>query len=410
MSSETQHYAGDADGTDRHSDGPTHSPPILFLCHSCYNEFNMTDPEFPVLCPRCDSEFCEMLEEEDEGDAESEEEYDDDDGYMLFGGGNGPQSFMEIMDRLSGNAGTINLGAALSGADGHNGNRGAMPTSDNDPERRYSLNSLLELVSPSEITRTNPRANATMWDNFLRHGVPGVPEPMPDSPTSSTSQTEPGGNQRQTRSSAQSDRTRQTSGDREEHGSSDEDQSEEELSNRDQWIHFLQNSLAGLTGEARLGGTRGAQVNPNAANDLVSMLMTQMFNMPGNPGDYVSDRQLDQIISQLMEQAPTTNAAPPAAQEEIQALPNISVKEHAEEIAKTPDCPLCMEAYTDTDMIKILPCKHFFHPPCITQWLVVSDSCPLCRTPINPEHAVPKGSSAPPREQAQEVDELPDVE
>lgn len=33
------------------------------------------------------------------------------------------------------------------------------------------------------------------------------------------------------------------------------------------------------------------------------------------------------------------------------------------------DCPVCMEAFKLKDEAKRLPCQHFFHNPCIDQWL-----------------------------------------
>jgi hypothetical protein len=43
-------------------------------------------------------------------------------------------------------------------------------------------------------------------------------------------------------------------------------------------------------------------------------------------------------------------------------------------------CPICLEKFIDTDKLKILPCKHFFHIKCIEPWLLSqSHTCPLCR-------------------------------
>jgi hypothetical protein len=45
-----------------------------------------------------------------------------------------------------------------------------------------------------------------------------------------------------------------------------------------------------------------------------------------------------------------------------------------------PSCSICMENYKPGTRIKRLPCKHEFHPECITQWLETNNSCPICRT------------------------------
>jgi hypothetical protein len=50
-------------------------------------------------------------------------------------------------------------------------------------------------------------------------------------------------------------------------------------------------------------------------------------------------------------------------------------------------CPICMVDFAEQDEITPLPCdeKHFFHTPCITQWITKENSCPLCKTRITLE-------------------------
>ena len=48
------------------------------------------------------------------------------------------------------------------------------------------------------------------------------------------------------------------------------------------------------------------------------------------------------------------------------------------------ECALCMELFVETDEVRVLKCKHYFHTKCIDQWLVEtqrskSRSCPLCQ-------------------------------
>jgi hypothetical protein len=53
------------------------------------------------------------------------------------------------------------------------------------------------------------------------------------------------------------------------------------------------------------------------------------------------------------------------------------------------ECSMCMEAYTPSDQVKVLRCKHFFHSACIDQWFIVGQqsqtrSCPICaKRPID---------------------------
>lgn len=52
-------------------------------------------------------------------------------------------------------------------------------------------------------------------------------------------------------------------------------------------------------------------------------------------------------------------------------------------------CPICRESYGQDDEICKLPgCVHLFHYACIAPWLQVTDTCPVCRTPIKREERV----------------------
>ena len=55
----------------------------------------------------------------------------------------------------------------------------------------------------------------------------------------------------------------------------------------------------------------------------------------------------------------------------------------AEHWQEDEECIMCMEPYADTDEVRVLKCRHYFHTACIDKWLVIeqqkkSRSCPLC--------------------------------
>eukprot|EP00922_Rhytidocystis_sp_ex-Travisia-forbesii_P071264 GHVS01106368.1.p1 GENE.GHVS01106368.1~~GHVS01106368.1.p1 ORF type:complete len:459 (-),score=93.93 GHVS01106368.1:297-1673(-) len=47
-------------------------------------------------------------------------------------------------------------------------------------------------------------------------------------------------------------------------------------------------------------------------------------------------------------------------------------------------CPICMVDMDDSDEVMVMPCdgRHFFHKPCVEQWLEGSQACPICRANI----------------------------
>ncbi|OBZ82973.1 putative RING finger protein P32A8.03c, partial [Choanephora cucurbitarum] len=104
----------------------------------------------------------------------------------------------------------------------------------------------------------------------------------------------------------------------------------------------------------------------------------------GNPNDYVfSQTALDNIITQLMEQAGSASAPPPAPEQVIDSLPKRSLtdKEKAQEI----DCAVCKDNFEPTEQVIELPCLHIFHDDCIKPWLKLNGTCPVCRHSVVPE-------------------------
>ncbi|KAI5054480.1 hypothetical protein GOP47_0030628, partial [Adiantum capillus-veneris] len=47
-------------------------------------------------------------------------------------------------------------------------------------------------------------------------------------------------------------------------------------------------------------------------------------------------------------------------------------------------CSVCLSDYQNNEKLQQLPvCKHFFHVPCINQWLAKNATCPICRLSLN---------------------------
>ena len=44
------------------------------------------------------------------------------------------------------------------------------------------------------------------------------------------------------------------------------------------------------------------------------------------------------------------------------------------------DCPICYDEFEPDTDVKVLPCKHIFHPDCIKRWLTeFKHTCPVCK-------------------------------
>ncbi|KAK2986578.1 hypothetical protein RJ640_001707 [Escallonia rubra] len=46
-------------------------------------------------------------------------------------------------------------------------------------------------------------------------------------------------------------------------------------------------------------------------------------------------------------------------------------------------CTVCMEGFNSCAGGKQVPCGHIYHAACITKWLSLQDSCPLCRCQVS---------------------------
>ncbi|KAG8193605.1 hypothetical protein JTE90_000238 [Oedothorax gibbosus] len=46
------------------------------------------------------------------------------------------------------------------------------------------------------------------------------------------------------------------------------------------------------------------------------------------------------------------------------------------------ECQVCLNDYVEGDELRILPCFHEFHTPCIDPWLKINHTCPVCRVVV----------------------------
>ncbi|KAJ1951107.1 hypothetical protein FBU59_000354 [Linderina macrospora] len=84
---------------------------------------------------------------------------------------------------------------------------------------------------------------------------------------------------------------------------------------------------------------------------------------------------LDNIITQLMEEASATaTGPPPASREFIRRLPVLKASDTDDQ-----SCTICNDEFAEDRDLTRLPCKHYFHRECIKPWLELHNTCPMCR-------------------------------
>ncbi|KAK9834257.1 hypothetical protein WJX81_000593 [Elliptochloris bilobata] len=58
-------------------------------------------------------------------------------------------------------------------------------------------------------------------------------------------------------------------------------------------------------------------------------------------------------------------------------------------------CAVCRMEFEGGEDVRVLPCAHVYHPPCIEQWLLLNKACPICGKEVTAPRADPPPAAAP---------------
>src|SRR5271156_66552 len=147
-------------------------------------------------------------------------------------------------------------------------------------------------------------------------------------------------------------------------------------------------------------------------DSLFSMIFSTMQNLhgpaahpdgPTNPFNFIqalinpdwdhngdgvySQEAFDRIISEMMERNPPPSSAPgPASATAIRGLPSKRIDESMLEgegpNRKPPECAICQDDAELGSEVAVLPCNHWYHRICVSEWLKQHDTCPSCRKSV----------------------------
>jgi len=85
---------------------------------------------------------------------------------------------------------------------------------------------------------------------------------------------------------------------------------------------------------------------------------------------------------------------PPASQTAIDKLKRFKMeKKYCKQTEQDPnklefpECSICLMVVNEGEDTILLPCGHMFHDKCVTQWLKIHNTCPLCRFELPTDNA-----------------------
>ncbi|KAK9714175.1 hypothetical protein RND81_06G076800 [Saponaria officinalis] len=103
--------------------------------------------------------------------------------------------------------------------------------------------------------------------------------------------------------------------------------------------------------------------------------------VPDTVSDFLMTSGFDRVLHQLGQLGITGGAGGgatgPASKAAIESIPLVKIENC--DLLQRSHCAVCKEMFEVNTEVRELPCKHIYHPGCILPWLLLHNSCPVCR-------------------------------
>jgi len=130
--------------------------------------------------------------------------------------------------------------------------------------------------------------------------------------------------------------------------------------------------------------SRDTQELDQLRTDLVTLeriftsLLGQSLQVSNGPGSLLADAANGP-------NSLSNSSCPPASPHVIDTLATIKVSHEDLEDDTNKECCICFIEHSVNDAVARLPCGHFYHKHCITEWLNKRCTCPICRWELETE-------------------------
>ncbi|KAK4765979.1 hypothetical protein SAY87_007621 [Trapa incisa] len=111
----------------------------------------------------------------------------------------------------------------------------------------------------------------------------------------------------------------------------------------------------------------------NARRDSVMYFNPHMAGRDGEIWNPESDPLWQHVAEEV-----TVNGNPPASKNVVENLPTAAINE-ADLKRNGGICAVCKDEVSVGEIVKRLPCLHYYHGDCILPWLEIRNSCPVCK-------------------------------
>ncbi|XP_076895335.1 uncharacterized protein LOC143547924 [Bidens hawaiensis] len=125
------------------------------------------------------------------------------------------------------------------------------------------------------------------------------------------------------------------------------------------------------------------QPNPASVDDLDWEVFLNVNDIEGNRDladqfeDY-SDAEHEMLFGQFADTGDSGLVQPPASKRVVENLLSV-VMTRGDGESDNAVCAVCKDEIGVGEMVKQLPCSHYYHGDCIVPWLCVKNTCPVCR-------------------------------